>query len=84
MIMVFNSAADGCAHAALTNTKSILRKNEMKVRITETLSRVVEAESVNEVADKYAASEIVLDADDFVGFSITEEKGEEHGNNADL
>ncbi len=56
----------------------------MKVRITETLSRVVEAESVAEVADKYAASEIVLDADDFVGFSITEEKGEEHGNNADL
>lgn len=56
----------------------------MKVRITETLSRVVEAESVNEVADKYAASEIVLDADDFVGFSITEVKGEKHGNNADL
>ena len=56
----------------------------MKVRITETLSRVVEAESVVEVADMYAASEIVLDADDFVGFSITEVKGEEHGNNADL
>ena len=56
----------------------------MKVRITETLSRVVEAESVAEAAEKYSASEIVLDADDFVGFSITEEKGEEHGNNADL
>ena len=54
------------------------RKNERKVRITETLSRVVEAESVNEVADKYAASEIVLDADDFVGFSITEVKENEN------
>ncbi|CDA90555.1 unknown [Firmicutes bacterium CAG:238] len=53
----------------------------MKVRITETLSRVIEAESV---ADKYAASEIVLDADDFVCFAITEEKGEEHGDNADI
>ena len=28
--------------------------------------------------DKYAASEIVLDADDFVGFSITEEKENEN------
>lgn len=46
----------------------------MKVRITETLSRVVEAESVNEAAEKYSTSEIVLDADDFVGFMITEEK----------
>ena len=50
----------------------------MKVRITETLSRVVEAESVAEVADKYAASEIVLDADDFVGFLITEIKENEN------
>ena len=50
----------------------------MKVRITETLSRVVEAESVAEVADKYAASEIVLDADDFIGFSITEVKENEN------
>ncbi len=56
----------------------------MKVRITETLSRVIEAESVAEAADKYAASEIVLDADDFVCFAITEEKGEEHGDNADI
>ena len=48
----------------------------MKVRITETLSRVIEAESVAEVAEKYSACEIVLDADDFVGFMITEEKGE--------
>ena len=56
----------------------------MTIRITETLSRVVEAESVAEAAEKYSASEIVLDADDFVGFSITGEKGEEHGNNADL
>ena len=50
----------------------------MKVRITETLSRVVEAESVAEVADKYAASEIMLDTDDFVGFSITEIKENEN------
>ena len=50
----------------------------MKVRITETLSRVVEAESVAEAAGKYTASEIVLDADDFVGFSVTEEKENEN------
>lgn len=50
----------------------------MRVRIYETLSRVVEAESAAEVADKYAASEIVLDADDFVGFSVTEEKENEN------
>ena len=59
----------------------------MKVRITEVSSRIVEAESVEEVADKYAASEIVLDADDFVSYAITEEteeKGEEHGDNADI
>ena len=50
----------------------------MKVRITETLSRVVETESVAEAAEKYSASEIVLDADDFVGFSITEVKENEN------
>ena len=50
----------------------------MKIRITETLSRVVEAESVAEAAEKYSTSEIVLDADDFVGFSITEVKENEN------
>ena len=55
----------------------------MKVRITETLSRVVEAESVVVVVE-YAASEIVLDADNFVCFAIREEKGEEHRDNADI
>lgn len=56
----------------------------MKIRITEIFSREIEAESIVEVADKYAAGEIVLTADDFTGFEIIEEKSEEHGNNADL
>lgn len=56
----------------------------MKVLIRETLERIIEAETVIEVADKYAAGEIVLTADDFTGFEIIEEKGEEDGNNADF
>lgn len=54
----------------------------MKVLIRETLERIIEAETVIEVADKYAAGEIVLTADDFTGFEIIEEKGEEDGNDA--
>lgn len=56
----------------------------MKVLIRETLERVIEAETVIEVADRYAAGEIVLTADDFTGFEIIEEKSEEDGNNEDL
>lgn len=56
----------------------------MKVRIREYLERVVEAESVIEVADKYSRGEIVLTADDFTGFEIYEEKGEEDDNDADI
>ena len=56
----------------------------MKVRIYETRTRIVEAESVNEVADKYASGEIALDEYHIANYAITEEKGEEHGNNADL
>jgi hypothetical protein len=44
----------------------------MKIRITEILSREIEAESVAEVADKYSAGEIVLDSADFIEYSITE------------
>lgn len=46
----------------------------MKVLIRETLERVIEAESIVEAADRYAAGEIVLTADDFTGFEIIEEK----------
>lgn len=56
----------------------------MRVLIKETLERIIEADSVVEVADKYAAGEIVLTADDFTGFEIYEEEGEEDGNNADF
>lgn len=56
----------------------------MKIRITEIFSREIEAESIVEVADKYAAGEIVLTADDFTGFEIIEEKSEEDDNNADI
>lgn len=56
----------------------------MRVLIKETLERIIEADSVVEVADKYAAGEIVLTADDFTGFEIHEEKGEEDDNNADF
>lgn len=44
----------------------------MKVRIREFLEKVVEADSVMEVAEKYANSEIVLTADDFRNFEIAE------------
>lgn len=44
----------------------------MKVRIIEILSREIEAESVNEAADKYSAGEIVLDKEDFAAFKIIE------------
>lgn len=46
----------------------------MKVLIKETLEKVIEADSIIEVADKYAASEIVLTADDFTSYEIYEEK----------
>lgn len=56
----------------------------MKILIRETLERVIEAESIVEAADRYAAGEIVLTADDFTGFEIIEEKSEEDDNNADI
>lgn len=54
----------------------------MKVLVRETLERIIEADSIIEVADRYAAGEIVLTADDFTGFEIIEEKGEEDDNDA--
>ena len=48
----------------------------MKIVIREYLEKVVEAESVLEVADKYSKGEIVLTADDFTNYEIVEMKGE--------
>lgn len=44
----------------------------MKIRITEILSKEIEADSVAEVAEKYSAGEIVLDAADFIEYKIEE------------
>ena len=44
----------------------------MKIRITEILSREIEAESVVEAADKYAAGEIQLNSEDIVKYNIIE------------
>lgn len=52
----------------------------MKIRIREYLEKVVEAESVIEVADKYSRGEIVLTADDFTEYEIVEVRGD-YGNN---
>lgn len=48
----------------------------MKVRITETLERVVEVESIEEAELMYKRSEIVLDAADHVETEFTEIKEE--------
>lgn len=44
----------------------------MKVCITETLERIVEGESVEDVRTRYRSGEIVLDADDFTGVEFSE------------
>lgn len=44
----------------------------MKIRITEILTKEIEADSVAEAADKYAAGEIQLTAEDVVKYNIKE------------
>lgn len=44
----------------------------MKIRITEILTKEIEADSVNEAAEKYSAGEIQLNSDDIVKFNIIE------------
>lgn len=44
----------------------------MKVRITETLERIVEADSVEEVERDYAEQNIILDDSDFQSVEVKE------------
>ena len=48
----------------------------MKVKITETLERIVEADSIEEVERDYADQNIVLDDSDFQGVTIKEVKND--------
>lgn len=48
----------------------------MKVKITETLERIVEAESMEAAEMMYRNSEIILDAEDYVGVEFAEHKEE--------
>ena len=48
----------------------------MKVVVSETLERVVEAESIEEVERLYRDCKIVLDSEDFIGVEFSELKEE--------
>lgn len=51
----------------------------MKIRIIETLERVVEADSLAEVQDLYENVGIVLNADDFTGVTFEEVEERKEG-----